>query len=162
MIDKTKRKTLKGIAAVAAGSAVGSMPAFATSSSISHSAAAKSTGTIRQVWPPIAARSPIAVNTGTSAVENRIEVVLTNKSAHPVALTQMTPSHSVLPHGTFDKESEMKNGPRHLAAGESVSVHLERQSSKSESSLKRQRHSACLSVTTDADQFCAVSYIVAT
>lgn len=158
-IDKKKRKTLKGIAAVAGATALGSIPAFATTEPLTDSVLAGSTST-RQVWPPVAVRSPIELTTRVSAIKNDIEVVLTNRGQQAVTLTQLTPSQVNTPRGNFDFADVLKEGPRQLAAGESISVPITHHAIDSAAGSLHQLTRTGLTIATDADDFAAVSYAV--
>lgn len=160
MIDRKKRQTLKAIAAVTTGTAVGSIPALSSTAAMSDCARAKSTQTVRQVWPPIAVKTPVALSTRVSTVNNSMEIVLTNESAQPVLLTRLTPSLPGTGCGSLDLDGLAKGAHRQLAAGESVSISSRYDAMKSSSYSPATGLSAGLTVSTDADQFTAVSYVV--
>lgn len=160
MIDNKKRQTLKGMAAVASATTVGSIPAFATTGALTDSSLASGSRAVRQVWPPVAVKSPIELSTRVSAINNDIEVVLTNKGAQPVTMTQLTPSKLGTPRGSFDLAEVLQKGPRRLAAGESVTVPIKHHAINGAEGSLQQVIKIGLSVATDADEFAAVSYAV--
>lgn len=159
-IDKQKRQTLKGIAAVAGATVAGSIPAFATTGRLTDNALIKGDKTVRQVWPPIAVKSQIELSTRVSATNNDIEVVLTNNSTQSVTMTQMSPSQLSTPRGTFNLEQVLEKGPRQLAAGESISIPMTHHAINGSANTLHQAMRTGLSITTDADQFAATSYAV--
>lgn len=158
-IDKKKRKTLKGMAAAAGVTALSSIPVFATGSALTDKVP-ESAKSARQVWPPVAVKSPIELTTRVSAIRNDIEVVLTNTGRKAVTLTQLSPSQVNTPRGHFDLADLLREGPRQLAAGESISVPITHHAIDSAAGSLHQLTRTGLSIVTDADDFAAVSYAV--
>jgi len=160
-IDSKKRQTLKGMAAVAGAAAIGIAPSLSAGDQVTTTAAKS----VRQVWPPIATQSPLAVTTRISAANNDVELVLTNTGDTPVTLTQLNPAKVTTHRGSFELADVLADGPRQLTAGETLAVPLQQHAvainnapdnARSVDTIMR----TGLTVTTDANEFAAVSYAV--
>jgi len=128
MIDQKKRQVLKGIAAASVASAAPSLAtavALNTSSdtNVSHNANAL-----------------IEVTSRISAVHNDLEVVLTNRSAQPVTISQMTPGIIDTPRGRFNFATALNNGSVRLEAGKNITVPIQHHKVVLDSSTATQRH----------------------
>jgi len=158
MIDKSKRQTLKGLAAVTGAAIAGTLPMMASAASTSEVKVTRP----YQVWPPVALPQQIAVTTRISTEDNDLEVVLTNQSNQPVTITQLVPSQIDTARGSFEFSQVLENGPRQLKAGESIYVPIEHHSVVlgEQTALKSLQETlqTDLSIVTDADIFAAVNY----
>lgn len=135
-IDRKKRQTLKGIATVAGATALGSLPAIATA--VDSTVTAQSgTGKVRQVWPPLANKTPIEVTPASNGL------LITNKAKSPINMSQARTANGSI------NLSDAVNAPVHLAAGDSLHIPV---TSKAQTGI---------SILSDANEFSAVSYAVA-
>jgi hypothetical protein len=159
MIDTVKRQTLKriGLSAVAVTVAgvAGRSIASVTPSSVSGSVA----GSL-----PL---SDIQVSTRVSAINNDLEVLITNTGNLPTRITQLTPSVTMTKRGQFDFGRLMKDGDIALASGQSLSVpmqpHTVQANASDTSNQQAQSLSEALrrsfSVITENDSFAKVTVI---
>lgn len=109
MIDRTKRKTLKSIGTIAAGSAAAvSTGAFAGALLDMESSAEESV--------------QLRVHTRISVKTNDIEVVLTNAGVDTAYITELTPAETVTKRGRFNFAALTNHGELRIEAGQSVSV----------------------------------------
>ena len=101
MIDKCKRKTLKKLAV---GTGVVSLGGVSFTADIGTQFAEEiSTATAGVEL------GNIEVTTRVSAIQNDIEVVLTNTGRQPVNITELTPHTIDVARGNFDFSSLLKN-----------------------------------------------------
>jgi len=118
MIDKSKRATLRklavGTGVVAAGASLGSAIA-SDHQLLDEVRASNSSGSIE-------------VTTRVSAINNDIEVVLSNTGERELNISHIEPKTVRVARGEFDFASLLQNGTIKLDAGQSVSVPLQRRS----------------------------------
>jgi len=160
-VDQQKRRTLKGVAAVTGATLVGTLSTIVSA----ESAPSVPTETARQVWPPVKSSSQLTVKSRVSSETNELEIVISNEGSEATTITQMTPTRLPTPRGSFNISNVLSDGPRHLAAGESVSIPMQHHAVVLNGStmLDRQRSlndalKATLSIVTDRDYFAAISY----
>jgi len=154
MIDKSKRTTLKAIAATTASVATGGV---VFSSGFGQHGARSSDNRPAHDNPEL---GNIEVSTRISATHNDLEVVLTNAGNEATTITQMTPSVARVARGELDFAALLKDGPLRLNAGQSVTVPLQRKPVQMGSvmapalsdSLKNS-----MSIVTDNNAFASVS-----
>ncbi len=157
MIDYAKRKTIKTIAAASAGLAA------TVATSAGASALLATTGTTHDCALPGLAN--IEVTTRISATKNDLEVVLKNTADSAVTITHMTPTVTNVPRGQFNFSALLKDGPLHLAAGESTVVPLQQHTASVMTTQK-----ACglsltdslkrtMSIVADGNSFASVSIV---
>ena len=110
MIDRTKRKTLKSIGTIAAGSAAAAVSSGAFA------------GALLDMEPSSEASAQLRVHTRVSVKTNDIEVVLTNVGEDTALITELTPAETVTKRGRFNFTALTTHGNLRLEAGQSVSV----------------------------------------
>lgn len=102
-LDSTKRNTLKAIGAAAIG--------------------VSSTGALAALGKPQTAH--FSVNTSHSALNNDIEVVLTNTASRDVIVDELAPGVLETGRGYFDFTAVTREGPVRVKAGESLRIGLQ-------------------------------------
>lgn len=114
MTDTSKRRTLKGLAAVAAGTASTGLTsaALAACNNPNHQTSVSST------------EGHLAVRTRISAQTNDVEAVFLNAGDHTLSIDTLTPHEVTTFRGKFDVAALTAKEPLVLAPGESVSVGL--------------------------------------
>ena len=128
MIDQKKRQVLKGMAAASLASAA---PSMATAAVLKNSAGTNVSNN---------ANAQIEVTSRVSAVHNDLEVVLTNKSAQPITISQVTPGVIDTPRGRFDFATALNNGSVRLEVGKNITVPIQHHKVVLDSSTSTQRH----------------------
>jgi len=113
MTDTAKRRTLKGIAAVAAGTASAGLASNTFANN--HSTNAKK-GHF--------AEGHLAIRTRLSAQTNEVEAVFQNAGDETLSIDSLGPHEISTFRGKFDVQALTANRPLVLAPGESVSVAL--------------------------------------
>ncbi len=125
MIDRSKRITLKKMALGAGAMGAGLTGTGAFGAGMETSGAA-----FADLLEQRAAETPelgnIEVTTRVSAINNDLEIVLTNAGQERVNITHMTPHTLRVPRGEFDFSSLLNRGPLTLEAGQSVPLPLKR------------------------------------
>ncbi len=114
MTDLAKRRTLKGMAAVAAGSATAGLATQAFAGTDGNA----------QKLPSQATEGHLAIQTRISPRANDIEAVFINAGDDTLNIESLTPHGVTTFRGKFDVAALTANKPLVLAPGESVSVHM--------------------------------------
>ena len=114
MTDFAKRRTLKGLAAAAAGTAT---TGFAT-----YSQASTDNGLIPTT--PNDTEGHLAIYTRMSATGNDIEAVFVNAGTDTLTIATLTPHEITTFRGTFDVAALTKTKPLVLEPGELVTVSM--------------------------------------
>ena len=110
MIDQKKRKTLKNISAIAAGSAA---------AAVSNGVFAGALGDVKSTSE---GSVQLRVHSRVSVKTNDVEVVLTNVGEDTAFISELTPAETVTKRGRFNFAGLMTQGDLRLEAGQSVSV----------------------------------------
>jgi len=113
MTDTSKRRTLKGIAAVAAGTA---------SAGLASTAFANTTGT--QAVGDSSTEGHLAIRTRLAAQTNNVEAVFQNAGDETLHIDTLTPHEITTFRGKFNVQALTAEKPLVLAPGESISVAL--------------------------------------
>lgn len=158
MIDQSKRKTLKTLAASAGAMAGGAL----TLNSNAFASAVPLSGR-RVLSVEEIELGSIEVYTRVSVTNNDLEVVLTNAGKEPVTITRMTPSVTRVARGEFDFSALVKDGPLTMGAGESVTIPLKRKTldlNATVASVHPLNDSLrkTMSIVTDDNAFASVSF----
>ncbi len=110
MIDQKKRRTLKSIGAITAGSAAAVVSTGAFADALGNMASSGE-GSVQ-----------LRVHSRVSVKTNDIEVVLTNVGKDTALITELTPSETITKRGRFNFAELTKYGDLRIEAGQSVSV----------------------------------------
>lgn len=162
MVDHSKRETLKNVARVSAGIAIGSISGNAAANSAMQPGITK----VDDHDLPFTNHelAELEITTRLSSNKNDLEVVITNKGASTANITDMTPAQINSPRGTFDFNALFNEGAVSLKAGQSVSIPLQRHpvSVSSSANIRTFPLSKSLkqniSIITDGDSLAAVSF----
>ena len=173
MIDKSKRKTLKVLAATTTATIATSLHAGALNSSGSVES---EIGRVADAVTDKESRlelGQIEVSRRVSATHNDLEIVITNTGEQPVTVTDMTPRTLQVARGEFNFSALLEKGPLRLEAAESVRVPLQRTviesvtlpgkktqvlfGSQSDSLVESMRRS--MSIVTDSNAFASVTIV---
>ncbi len=120
MVDQAKRKTLKNVAGIGAGTIAAAVSPAALSQ-LTNSQKLNGSDAISVNEGLV----EIQVSTRISPTANELEVVLTNTGSVPATITDMTPAEINTARGKFDFQALIEAGDLHLAEGESVSVPMQ-------------------------------------
>ena len=118
MTDTAKRRTLKGLAAAAAGTATVGFSSSSMASDINF-----------QALNPQGVEDHLAVQTRLSSQTNDIEAVFYNAGDQTLSIDALTPHEITTFRGKFNIKALTANEPLVLAPGESVSVGIQRHDS---------------------------------
>ena len=110
MIDQKKRKTLKNIGAIAAGSAAAAVSSGAFADALVNVKSANESSV------------KLRVHSRVSVKTNDVEVVLTNVGEDTALISELTPAEPVTKRGRFNFAGLMTQGDLRIEAGQSVSV----------------------------------------
>ena len=174
MIDKSKRKTLKALAATATAGVATSLNAGAAKPSLPVETrpgrgidpATGNPATGNEVQRDL---GQIEVSRRVSATHNDLEIVITNTGDQTVIITDMTPGTLSLARGEFNFSALLDKGPLHLDSTESVSVPLQRTTIASNRLRRTSTHALqgsltdslrnSMSIVTDSNAFASVTIL---
>ena len=120
MIDRSKRNTLKKIALGTGVMGAGVLGAGVVTSGTAFA------DQLKQQSEENLELGNIEITTRVSAVNNDLEIVMTNAGQQRINITHITPHTVRVPRGEFDISSLLKRGPLTLEAGQSATVPLKR------------------------------------
>jgi len=156
MIDKSKRKTLKTIAIASGTIATGGV----SGAILAGTPGPLSTGNIPSDFQqPYRELSQLDITTRLSAINNDLEVVVTNIGSEAVTITQITPNVARVARGEFDFSALLEDGPLHLRSGASVTVQMQHKPVNVAASFPPliETPKNTVSVITDTDSFASVT-----
>ena len=180
-IDHSKRKTLKKITGISAGT-IALTGSSALMAGFVNQASLADARRISLADDPTHDLADIELRTSVSAVTNDIEVVIKNTGQQTATITDMTPAEIHTARGKFDFNALFKGGSLVLESGEYVSVPLQHHkvvlsgdiADSSPTSIServvfnrsflnkslRQKLESTVSITTDGDSLAVVSIVV--
>lgn len=156
MIDKSKRKTLKTIAIASGTIATGGV----SGAVLAGSPDPLSTGNIPSDFQhPYRELGQLDITARLSALNNDLEVVVTNVGRDAVTITQITPNVARVARGEFDFSAVLEDGPLHLQSGASVTVPMQHKPVSVAASFPPLTETLknTVSVITDTDSFASVT-----
>ena len=174
-IDHSKRRTLKKVAGLGAGSAALSVSSgvFAgvfAGTTLDAQLSADYADTFDGSTIDLA---DIEIRTRVSSITNDIEVVLKNTGAAKATITDMTPAEIHTARGKFDFNALFKDGALDIESGESITVPLQQFTSHSTSKIRnnfasnyplnhnlKQKLASTVSIVTDGESLAAVTVVV--
>jgi len=103
--------------------------------------------------------SQLDITTRLSAINNDLEVVVTNIGSEAVTITQITPNVARVARGEFDFSALLEDGPLHLRSGASVTVQMQHKPVNVAASFPPliETLKNTVSVITDTDSFASVT-----